>query len=95
MKFAKAVWIIPVASLINTAVYAQQNLAGTVVSLDEQKGTITVKQTQSGTVGESGSAQEFKAKDGLLFNALRVGDKVTFSVSEVDGTKTITNLSKQ
>ena len=95
MKFAKAAWTIAVVSLMNTAVYAQQNLTGTVVNLDEQKGTITVKQTQSGTVGESGASQEFKAKDGLLFNALKAGDKVTFTVSDIDGTKTITNLSKQ
>jgi len=36
-----------------------------------------------------------KAQDGLLFNALQPGDKVTFTVSEVNGTKTITKLNKQ
>jgi Cu/Ag efflux protein CusF len=74
---------------------AQQNLTGTVTKVDEQKGTITIRQTQSGTVGGSSAAQEFKAQDGLLFNALKLGDKVTFTVSEVNGTKTITKLNKQ
>jgi Cu/Ag efflux protein CusF len=95
MKLSKAVWASAVISAISTAALAQQTLSGTVAKVDEKKGTITIQQTQSGTVGGSGTAQEFKAQDGLLFNALRPGDRITFTVSEVNGAKTITNLNKQ
>jgi Cu/Ag efflux protein CusF len=90
MKFFHAIWAS--AIVMATAALAQQTLTGTVTKLDEQKGTITIQQPQGGTVGGSSAAQEFKAQDGLLFNALRPGDKVTFTVSE---TNTITKLNKQ
>jgi Cu/Ag efflux protein CusF len=90
MKFFHAIWAS--AIVMATAALAQQTLTGTVTKVDEQKGTITIQQTQGGTVGGSGAAQEFKAQDGLLFNALQPGDKVTFTVSE---TNTITKLNKQ
>lgn len=90
MKSFHAIWASAV--IMSTAALAQQTLTGTVTKVDEQKGTITIQQTQGGTVGGSGSAQEFKAQDGLLFNALQPGDKVTFTVSE---TNTITKLNKQ
>ena len=93
MRLSHAIWASAV--IISTAALAQQNLTGTVTKVDEQKGTITIQQTQSGTVGGSGAAREFKAQDGLLFDALQPGDKVTFTVSEVNGTKTITKLNKQ
>ena len=95
MRLSKTIWASAVISVICTAALAQQNLTGTVATLDEQKGTITIQQTQSGTVGGGSAAQEFKAQDGLLFNALKPGDKVIFTVFEANGTKTITNLNKQ
>jgi Cu/Ag efflux protein CusF len=96
MRLSKAIWASAVISVICTPALAQQILSGTVAKVDEQKGTITV-QTQSGTVGatgSSGAAEEFKAQDPLLFNALKPGDKVTFAVSEFNGTKTIIRLNK-
>jgi Cu/Ag efflux protein CusF len=95
MRWSKAIWASAVITIIGTAALAQQTLMGTVAKVDEQKGTIAIQQTQSGTVGGSGATQEFNAQDGLLFNALQPGDKVTFTVSEVNGTKTITKLNKQ
>jgi Cu/Ag efflux protein CusF len=95
MKLSKVIWASAVISASSAAALAQQTLSGTVEKVDEKKGTITVQQTQSGTVGGSGAAQEFKAQDGLLFNALRPGDRITFTVSEVNGSKTITKLNKQ
>jgi len=80
MRLSHAIWASAVISFICTAALAQQTLTGTVAKVDEQKGTITIQQTQSGTVGRSGAAQEFKAQDGLLLNALRPGDKVTFTL---------------
>jgi Cu/Ag efflux protein CusF len=95
VKLTKAIWASAVIGLMSSAALAQQTLTGTVIRVDEQKGTIAVSQTQSGTVGSTGEAQDFKLQDGLLFNALRPGDKISFTVSDVNGTKTITKLNKQ
>ena len=98
MKIAKIILAGFVAVIIaNTAGLAEQALTGTVAMLDRINGTIAIKQTQSGTVGANagGSAQEFKAQDGLSLEALHAGDRVTFSVTEKDGIKTITKIQKQ
>jgi Cu/Ag efflux protein CusF len=95
VKLSHAIWTSFIVTVMSTAALAQQARTGTVAKVDEQKGTITIQQTQGGTVGGSGAAEEFKAQDGLLFNALQPGDKVSFTVSETNGTKTITKLNKQ
>ena len=76
---------------------AQQAIKGTVTGIDERGGTISIQQTASGTVGTSGGAatDSYKVKDGLLFNAVQSGDKVSFSAETIDGAKTITKLEKE
>jgi Cu/Ag efflux protein CusF len=39
--------------------------------------------------------KKFAVQDGLLFNALREGDKISFTVREINGVKTITTLQKE
>jgi Cu/Ag efflux protein CusF len=78
--------------------YAQQTtLKGEITKLDEATGTITLKQDQSGTVGggAGGATVDYKVKDGLVFNAVKPGDKVQVTVDRVDGKQTITKLEKQ
>jgi Cu/Ag efflux protein CusF len=78
--------------------YAQQaTVKGEVTKLDETTGTLTLKQDQSGTVGSgaSGPTADYKVKDGLMFNAIKPGDKVQVTVDQVDGKQTITKLEKQ
>jgi hypothetical protein len=41
------------------------------------------------------AAQEYKLKDPLLFNAIKDGDHISFTVAEKDGVKTVTKLQKQ
>ena len=76
---------------------AQQAIKGTVTGIDERGGTISIQQTASGAVGTSGAAatDSYKVKDGLLFNAVQSGDKVSFSAETIDGAKTITKLEKE
>jgi Cu/Ag efflux protein CusF len=83
--------------VISSGALAQQALTGSVTKVDEANGKIAIQQTQSGTVGTStgGAAEEFKVQDGLLFNAVRPGDKVVFTATEAGGVKTITKLEKQ
>jgi Cu/Ag efflux protein CusF len=81
----------------SAAAWAQQTLTGTVITIDRISGTVGIKQAPSGTVGASsgGAAeQQFKAPEGAL-NTLHAGDKVTFTVSESGGKKTITKIEPQ
>jgi Cu/Ag efflux protein CusF len=86
-----------IVSLILSAAFAQENQAGTITKVDGKSGIITIQLTQSGTVGAStsGAPEEYKVRDGLLFNALKPGDHVVFSASDVNGAKTITSLQQQ
>jgi len=84
-------------TLISSEAWAQQALTGTLTQIDRIHGTVAIKQTQSGTTGANtgAAAEEFKAQGGLSLEALHAGDRVTFSVTETGGVKTITKLQRQ
>jgi Cu/Ag efflux protein CusF len=84
-------------AFISSAALAQQALTGTVTKVDRIHGTVAIQRTQSGTVGANagGVAEEFKAQDGLSLDTLHAGDRITFSVTETGGIRTITKLQKQ
>lgn len=102
MKLAKTVLAASMLTIISSMASAQQPLTGTVTIVNRISGTITIQQTQTGqpaqdgTVGANagGTAEQFKVQTGML-NTVHAGDRVTFSVSEAGGTKTITKLEKQ
>jgi Cu/Ag efflux protein CusF len=83
-----------IAFSITGAAYAQQTLAGEVVTVDELSGKIGVK--LSGTVGASDttSVTNFKVEDGLIFNAVKPGDKVSFTSERVGEEMIIKKLTK-
>ena len=98
MNYAKAIFAAAALVLLTcSGAIAQQSMTGTISKVDEAAGKIAIQQTQGGTVGGSsgGAAEEFKVQDGLLFNAVKPGDKVTFTVTDSGGVKTITKLEKQ
>jgi Cu/Ag efflux protein CusF len=86
---------IAVLSLAGVA-YAQEAMKGEIASVTEATGKISIKQN-SGTVGSGGTpdATEFAVQDGLLFNAVKPGDKVTFTAEKIDGVLTITKLTRE
>jgi hypothetical protein len=99
MKVARMVLAGSLLALSSSVTLAQEALTGTVTMLNRINGTITIQLTQSGTesatVGAAGgSAELFKVQAGML-TPIHAGDKVTFSVSETGGTKTITKIEKQ
>ena len=97
MKIAKVILAAGTAALtiIGSATLAQEALTGTLTKVDRINRTVAIQPTQSGTTGaNTGAAEEFKAQDGLSLEALHAGDKVTFSVTETGGIKTITKLQK-
>ena len=97
MRLVKTVLAGSMLAVISSVTLAQQApLTGTVTTVDRISGTVTIQQTQSGTVGASAGAagEQYKVQAGML-TTLHAGDKVSFSVSEAGGTKTITKLEKQ
>jgi Cu/Ag efflux protein CusF len=97
MKIAKTILAGAATLAIVTSGAFAQDMTGTVSKVDQANGKITVQTTPSGTVGANAAnaSEDFKVQDGLMFNAIQAGDKVAFSVSEVNGVKTITKLQKQ
>ncbi|MGD0847662.1 copper-binding protein [Bradyrhizobium sp.] len=84
-------------AIAGSAAVAQQALTGTITGINRINDTVAIKQTQSGTVGANtgGAAEEFKVQKGQSLEDLHAGDKVSFSVTQTDGTRTITKLQKQ
>jgi len=98
MKTATAIFAGAALTLLAcSGAVAQQSMTGTISKVDEASGKVAIQLTQGGTVGASsgGAAEEFKVQDGLVFNAFKPGDKVTFTVTDTGGVKTITKLEKQ
>jgi Cu/Ag efflux protein CusF len=97
MNLAKMMLAGAMLAAVPSVTLAQQSLTGTITTIDRISGTIGIQQAQGGTVGAgSGGAteQQFKAPDGAL-DKLHAGDKVTFSVGESGGKKTITKIQSE
>lgn len=84
-------------ALLSAGASAQESHQGTISRVDEASGTIAIAATQTGTTGSGAgtTAQEFKLQDGLLFNAIKEGDRISYTVEDIRGVKTITKLQKQ
>lgn len=87
-----------VFSLLATSVLAD-DMTGMVTRIDRLNGTISIQQTQKGTVGGSaggaGALQEYKTKDAAMLDAVHAGDRVNYSATDNNGTGTLTKLQKQ
>jgi hypothetical protein len=83
------------------ALAQQQDSAGTITGINRLTGMVAITPTQSGTVGSNAPAsapapaEEFKVKDGALLDSVHAGDRVTYTVAETGGVKTITKLDRQ
>lgn len=98
MKFAGVIMAATAAlSIVGTSALAEQPRTGMVTRIDRISGTVSIKDIQSGTVGANNgaAAEEFKVQDGARLNVLHAGDRVTFTVNEAAGTKTITKIDRQ
>ena len=96
MKVISSLSCVSMLALTMSFASAQEARRGTVVGVDEATGSITIQQPQAGTVGQPRRPPDrYAVQDGLLFNALRAGDKVTFSSQEISGVKTITRLQNE
>jgi Cu(I)/Ag(I) efflux system periplasmic protein CusF len=84
-----------VALSFASAAYAQEVLKGEVVTVDKASRKVGIK--LSGTVGSSDATAPtpFKAQDARMFDAVKPGDKVSFTAERLDGVMTIKNLTKE
>jgi Cu/Ag efflux protein CusF len=87
--------IVPAIFGVASAVYAQETLKGEVATVDEASGKIGIK--LSGTVGsgDTTAPTNFKVQDGLVFNAVKPGDKVSIVVERTGDDMTIKQLRKE
>ncbi len=84
-----------IALVLANAAYAQEALKGEVVTVDKASKQIGVRFT--GTVGSSDETAPtpFKVQDARIFNTLKPGDKITFTVKRLNGVLTIKELTKK
>jgi hypothetical protein len=87
-----------VVTMLASSAFAD-DLTGMVTRIDRLNGTISIQQTQKGTVGGSaggaGALQEYKASDAAMLDAVHAGDRVSYTATETNGTGTLTKLQKQ
>jgi Cu/Ag efflux protein CusF len=98
MKTSRAIILgMAATTLFSFAALAQESRQGTITVINPAKGTIAVSETQTGTTGSSATSapQEYRLQDSLLLNAMKDGDRISYTVEEKEGAKTITKLQKQ
>lgn len=87
-----------VICMLATSAFAD-DMTGMITRIDRLNNTISIQQTQKGTVGGSaggaGALQQFKAKDAAMLDAVHAGDRVTYSATDTNGSGTLTKLQKQ
>lgn len=97
MKLAKLILAGAMLATVPSITLAQQSQTGTVSIINRLTGTVAIKQTPAGTVGASGGGateQQFEASAALL-DSVHAGDRVTFTVNEAGGKKTVTKIERQ
>ncbi|BAL75314.1 copper-binding protein [Bradyrhizobium cosmicum] len=87
-----------VISMLASSAFAD-DMSGLVTRIDRLSSTISIQETQKGTVGASaggaGAVQQYKAKDAAMLDSVHAGDRVTYSATDNNGTGTLTKLQKQ
>ena len=74
-----------------------QDQKGQVTKVNRLNNTIAVRPIQDGTVGANtaGAEQEFRVKDGVSLEELHAGNRITYSVTDSGGAKTVTGFKKE
>ena len=86
---ASAPSVVSVAAPIDAASdRSPETLRGLVAAVDERNDQITIRLSPNGTA-------DLKVSDGLLFDAVRYGDRVAVTVEDIDGAKTIVDLIEE
>jgi hypothetical protein len=97
MKLAKLMLAGAMLTAVPSITLAQQSSTGMITMINRLTGTIAIRQTPSGSVGANGGGateQQFAASASLL-DGVHAGDRVTVTVSDAGGKKTITKIERQ
>jgi hypothetical protein len=97
MPFAKLIMAGASALCILTSVASAEPLTGRVMGVNRLNNTISIQQTEDGTVDAKtiGEAEEFKAQEGVSLEDLHVEERIIYSVAESGGMKMITKIELQ
>jgi hypothetical protein len=71
-----------------SATLAQGVQEGQIAAMGEREGTVTLKL-------KDGSTREYRLKDGLVFNAVQVGDIIRFTTDQENGQPVLSKIEKQ
>ena len=82
--------------VVGSVAFAQQAHTGTITEINRLNNTISIRQTQNGTVGSNSTntTEQFKVGSGVSMEAWHAGDRVAYSASGADGAKTITKIER-
>jgi hypothetical protein len=95
MKIASILLAGTLALGVGGVARADDSQTGLVTQLNRLTNTVSIKRVQSGTVGAnniSGTAENFKVKDGLSTDNLHAGDRITFQSADKNGVMTLTGF---
>jgi Cu/Ag efflux protein CusF len=95
MRTAGVTVVTVIALGLSGTAYAQEAMKGEVATVDEASGKIGIKLNGTVGSGDATAPTQFKVQDGLLFNAVKPGDKVSFTAENVGGVMTIKKLTKE
>ena len=81
---------------VSTAALAEQPHSGTITQINRLNNTVSIRQTQNGTVGSNaaGTSEDFKVGSGVSLDSWHAGDHVSYSASGADGAKTINKIER-
>ncbi len=86
-------WIWALALVSAGSVWAAPEwVRGIVVKVEPEKTRITIKHQPIETIGMAAMTMPFRVVDGVSLNAVKPGDKVRFTVQELDDHLKITAL---
>jgi Copper binding periplasmic protein CusF len=80
--------MVTIACFAASASIAQNTGQGQIVAVNEREGTISVRSNE-------GKTDSYRLKDGLLFNALKLGDTIRFTTQPENGQLVISNVERQ
>jgi Cu/Ag efflux protein CusF len=72
----------------SSAALGQAVQEGQILAMNERGGTVTLKL-------KDGSTKEYRLRDGLVFNAVQVGDSVRFTTDQENGQAVVSKVEKQ
>jgi len=84
-------------TILISAAFAEDELKGQVTQVNRLNNTVAIRPIQDGTVGANtvGSEQQFRVKDGVSLEDLHAGNRITYSVTDVGGIRTLTKFKVQ